>query len=118
MGWLFDAIRRWRFRRKRQLYSFFDGVRTRRIDPGRTWLSMLDDDSFNFETDTEDAVALEEPAYSAYLALICRHFGVERFDPQTERGLTDDELLSLADRFIAYVMAQKKSSSDSPTMPS
>lgn len=116
MGWITDALRRWRFNRGRLLFAFFDGERTRRIDPWRTYRGLVNDPQFDFEADGEAAANDEEPAYTNYIETVCRHFGLKRFDG--ERGLADEEIDKILTQFMLYTVELKKKSDPSLTWES
>ena len=102
------VITRWRerrrFRRDRDLFTFYDGRRHRAIDPMAAWRAWHSDpDSMG-----EAAAAGNDPEYSLGLAAISRTLGVPIYDSDSDDGLTETELLTIFERYMDYVDELKK----------
>lgn len=112
-------IRHWkayRLRQSRELYTLYDGQRWRRLDPWRTWRDFIADPEYNVETMAEAAYDQQEPEYTYALNAICRAFGLQRWNPATEAGMTDEELLQVFADFCDYMESVKKKRSRGPTL--
>lgn len=100
----------WFYRRRLRralLFPFWDGRRWRRADGQRLWRRYrakqeLADPLLLKKLQEDDPEASEQ-----YLAALAEVFEVQRYDPQTEQGLTDGELLDLAVRFAQWIEKKK-----------
>lgn len=110
-------FRRWWYRRLQRalLFSFWDGQKVRRVDGERLWRALRANKTLT-DPLIEAAVQRDDPAaVETYLAAAAELFGVERYDPQTGRGLTDAELAQLLVRFAEWVAQKKTTPVSSPT---
>jgi hypothetical protein len=108
----------WLYRRRLRramLFTFWDGQRRRRADGQRLWRRYrarqeLIDPLLLKRLQEDDPEATEQ-----YLAALAEVFEVRRYDPQTETGLTDVELLDVAVQFGRWIEKKKAPPSRSPT---
>lgn len=103
----------WRLRRlakTRNLFTFWDGLAFRSIDPLKAWLVLRDHPQFNITTHTELAAEkLTQPELGWMVAAITEAFGVQEYDPATGKGLVLEELIDLfADLLLWLEDNQKK----------
>lgn len=106
LGWITDAIRRWRRQRSRAVFRFFDGRRTRAVDPWGIYVALETHPKYKHdlaEFIRQGSIEETEIAVSAASEV----FGVSRFkdDPN---GLTDGELVELLATFVLYTNDSKK----------
>lgn len=109
-GWLYR-----RRLRRAMLFPFWDGSGYRRADGQRLWRRYrakkeLTDPLLLKKLQEDDPEAAEQ-----YLAALAEVFEVSRYDPQTERGLTDGELLALVGKFACWIEKKKAPASLGPT---
>lgn len=93
--------------RRAMLFEFWDGRRRRRADGQRLWRRWrakqeLADPVLLKKLQEDDPEATEQ-----YLAVLADVFEASRYDPQTETGLTDGELLELAVQFARWIEKKK-----------
>lgn len=119
IGWLTDAYRRWRRNKSRAVFRFFDGRRTRAVDPYVVYRFLDQHAAFKWEhlemTDEGDAEAADTTITAAREA-----FGLAEFDGTTAT-LAASEVLDILTRFGEWLSAAKKklgptSISSSPTV--
>ena len=108
-------IERWQ--QQRLLFRYWDGKTVRAIDPFRVYREVRADKSVDLETIGPSVDKWEEPATTQMIDLICRVFGVTRFDDKTGEGLTDPELLNLFADLNDYLDYVKKKCNLGPTLP-
>lgn len=53
----------------------------------------------------------------SYVSAICDVFNLQKWDPETETGLTIEELLAVLGQYLEYCDAVKKNISAGPTSP-
>jgi hypothetical protein len=106
-------IERWQ--RQRLLFRYWDGKAVRAIDPFRVYREVRADKSVDLETIGPLVARWEEPATSQLIDVICRVFGVARFDDKTDEGLTDPEMLNLFADLNDYLDYVKKKCNLGPT---
>lgn len=94
----------WR-RRERDIFTFWDGTRTRSIDPMPAWFAMAEDPECDAPKDMPRASAGDREAWVRVQAMACRMFGVTTFD---KGGLTEDEIMRLLGRFFVFNRDLKK----------
>lgn len=106
MTWLLDMWRRWRRKRSRAVFRFFDGRRTRAVDPYLVYRFLDQHKDFKWEhlerTDEGEAEAADTTIRAAREA-----FGLAEFDG-TERTLTSEETLEILVEFFEWSKAAKK----------
>lgn len=106
-GWLVDAWRRRRRRKSRAVFRFFDGRRTRAVDPWKAYVDLHTHPKFTFDM----AVSIDEgdrEDTEIAAAAAAEVFGVTRFQDDEQFGLTDGELVELLMSFSIYVADAKK----------
>jgi hypothetical protein len=108
-------IERWN--QERLLFRYWDGTRARAIDPFRVYREIRSDKTVDLESIGPQVDAWEEPATGLMLDMICRVFGVKRYDDATGEGLTDPELLNLFGDVNDYLDWVKKKHNPGPTLP-
>ena len=114
--WLLDRIRARRSRRQRDLFVYFDGKRTRQIDPMRVHIEL--DCHPEFRWDLGNAVDQgETEATQTVLKATREVFGLEAFDELTGRGLTAQETLAVLYQYTEFIEIVKKKYSPGPTSP-
>ena len=113
---MWDFIRRWRHRRQTDTYPFFDGLRTRRIDPLRVYRELLAHADYR----RSDWAMLEVTEPELRLKAIGRLSKVFRdvFNvPSAEDGgLSDRECLQILQTFFGDAERQKKSTDRTPIL--
>lgn len=111
---------RWRLRRatkQRLLFQYHDGKQTRYGDPFGLWRALHAHPTLNLERDADALDRGEEPAATQAITALCQIFGVQRWNEQTGRGLTDWEVCDLIVQLQQYLDALKKNTSAGPTSP-
>jgi hypothetical protein len=106
-GWLIDSIRRWRRNRSRAVFRFFDGKRTRAVDPWAVYVAL--EMHPKYKHDMAEAIRegeLEETEIA--VAAASEIFGVPRYKNNEKLGLTDGELVELLASFVLYTTESKK----------
>lgn len=108
--WITDVWRRYRRRRSQALFRFFDGQRTRAVDPLHCWRAL--DQHAEFSWDMADEIEAGEPqATEICLKAIAEVFGLKRYDANSGGGLTEAEILNLFGEFGAWMEGSKKKQS-------
>lgn len=116
LGWVWRWIQARRRARERNLYEYFDGRHFRRVDPWATYRALYGHAEFDMGVQLTAAVAGEEPELSKARKAICESFGCEPYNPDTGRGLTDEELFALLNDFIEWCFALEKKTNGSPIL--
>lgn len=106
MGWLFDAIRRWRRNRSRAVFRFFDGRRTRAVDPYAVWRHLDQHKTFKWEH-LEDTDAGDYDAANTTIDATREAFGIPEFDGGSGT-LTSEEVMAIFLEFLEWSRAAKK----------
>jgi hypothetical protein len=114
---LLKTWKNWRINRQRLLFPYWDGSRKRLGDPLRIWRTITTDSTIDLEAMAPLVDLNREPATSLMLAAICRAFGVEKFDQDTNTGLTDWEILRLLWSLESYMLALKKNINPGQNLP-
>ena len=109
-GWL--ARRR---RLKDATYRFFNGRKWVRIDPVAVNLAYATHPEYNESIHPKLADAGDPEALRIVLKATCDVFGVKAFDPNTEDGLTAEELIDLALDFAEWSASKKNDGESLPT---
>jgi hypothetical protein len=110
-------LRRLLIDRQRKIFSFYDGARMRRVDPLLVWRLIMTHPDFD--------PAVHGPAFDRgcpeawKVVLKCARdvFQLEHFTELGKPGLTEQEMVSLFKRFLAFCEDLKKSFEESPTTP-
>lgn len=113
---MLNFVRRWWINRQRAIFRYWDGSRFRNADPWALYRALQLHNRFTWEhlklVEIEDAEAIE-----ITLEAVRDVFGVQAFDGETRRGLTESETIALIESFEDYVAIVKKKVSHSPTWP-
>lgn len=118
LGWLTDAYRRWRRNRARNVFRFFDGRRTRAVDPYAVYRFLDCHDKFKWdhlqEVDEDDLAAADITIAAAREA-----FGLPCYGEGKDE-LTAAEVLDIVRDFGEFATNAKKKydrgSTSSPRM--
>lgn len=112
---ILDWYRRRRLNRQRELFSYFDGRRTRRIDPMQAHRALDLHPSFTWDmgylVEQGDVETTE-----IVVRAVCEVFGLERWSPETDRGMTDTEIIGALVDFTVYLDDLKKKHNPGPTL--
>lgn len=112
LGWITDAIRRWRRQRSRAVFRFFDGRRTRAVDPYDIHRGLQTHPTFKW-TDLQDANREDTPddiraeAIDRTIQAVRDVFGLATPD---EGGLLATEVTDLLESYALWVEDSKKKS--------
>lgn len=105
-GWIADAWRRRRRNKSRNVFRFFDGQRTRAVDPYAVYRFLDQHPKFKWEhldaMEEDDADAADTTIIAARQA-----FGLSDFDGSTGT-LTAAEVISILTEFGEWLSAAKK----------
>lgn len=115
---MFQWLRRWREAKRlaqRRLFRFWDGQQWRYVDPYATYRKLVYHPTINLEAIGPLAEAGREPEATQLIQVISEGFGIPRWDPDTRRGMTDQELLTVLYQFWDAIEALKKNGSPGPT---
>lgn len=104
---LINWFLRRRARKARDVFAFFDGTRTRKIDPFAVQAGLELHGEFRYEL-LDFVEAGNAEATATTLRAICDVFDVTPWNSDTERGLTQPELLRLFMDFDTYCAGLKK----------
>ena len=116
--------KRWREKRRieksRRIFEYWDGAAWRHGDPFRLWRGLMNHPKLNMETMLEAADRGDEPETTVAVEAVCELFGLHQLDPDTGKGLTDDQVIEILYQLASYVNDQKKTlnpglTSSSPT---
>lgn len=92
-------------RRQRDIFTFWDGQKERRIDPLPAWYKMSVDPECVPARDCKLADAGDRESVLKVLAMTRRMFDVK---PLEQGGLTEYETSNLFAEFMAFISLQKK----------
>lgn len=113
----------WWRQRQRAIYRYWDGQRTRAIDPLIAWRKMWEHPTCRPQDDFGPATGMnadgtatpfEQEALDRVLSMAREMFDLRQFS-ETSPGLTIDETLSVLWTFIAFMNALKKKRAPLPT---
>lgn len=107
--WLFG-----RRRGRREIYEFWDGTQTRRIDPYQALIKLVGTGVIEPEMAAR-ADSGDMDAIAATVEACNEVFSVKPFDPQAGEGLTVGERMELLGHFLDYLERIKKKRSLPPT---
>jgi hypothetical protein len=102
-------------RRKRNLFSYWDGSRMRSDDPLAIQMRIETHPTCRWDVHPIAAERGDVEAYKITLNAICDVFKVRMFDPDQPGGLTHEELMTLLGQYADYVDALKKNTGPLPT---
>jgi hypothetical protein len=95
--------------RRRGFFVFTDDRGTEHVlDPFLVFRQLAHDPKINLEKHTVAADHGEEPETTELIEFICRVFGVVRYSPQTQLGMSDWEILGVLGQFHEYLEGLKK----------
>lgn len=104
--WIRDRYRRWRRQKARNVFRFFDGTRTRAVDPYAVYVALETHSKFRW--DMADAiVAGKREETEIGVAAAAEVFGLKRLRVD-EDGLTDGEIVEILESFARYAFHAKK----------
>ena len=117
---MFQWFARWlearRRRKSRLIFKYWTGDRWKYGDPMLLWRKIVNHPGFNLEHGPLVDRG-EEPETTAWAIGLADVFGVERWNPDTQTGLTDWEILDLLPQLTAYMETVKKKYSPGPISP-
>jgi len=114
---MLDFLRFWNRNRRRQIFRYWDGKRTRVLDPLAAWRQLWEDPDCSPERDFGPACGIapngqsmdyDPAAQDRVLTLARKMFGVEPWTEKTPRGLTVNETFELLWGFMSYMDGLKK----------
>lgn len=116
---MFGIVKRLRARarqRARALFGFWDGFRTKHVDPyqvHRRLHTHPDLPSFADYANLFDQGV--EPEATQFITAIADTFGIQRWDDAKQTGLTDIEIVGILNDFYNWMDGVKKNGPDSQT---
>lgn len=99
----------------RDIFEYWDGTRTRRMDPMKADLAYLEDEEFRPDVHPKLANEGDVDAQRVIIRATCRVFGVVEYDGS--KGLTIAELLALYSTFGDYLEQLEKKTEHLATSP-
>lgn len=119
MGFIADAFRRWVERRRKAVFVFWDGFRTRRIDPMVAYRRLRAHPEFDWSTTPKMLEVPDEKERLDAMRLIAvavrDAFEVPAMDGEGN-GLTESTCVQLLSRFTAWIAVLAKKRDDSQTL--
>lgn len=113
------GLRDWLARRKsnraRQLFEYFDGRRVVRRDPLQILRDYQADPDFNEERDAAAVAEGDPEATERLLVCVTRVLHLQRYNPDTGVGLTDNQVGETMTAFWDYVERVSKKPDAGPT---
>ena len=100
---------------KREIFSFWDGMRTRKADPVVLYRGMATHPEYNLERDVPATADGDPAAHRLTVQVVREVFGVKPWT-EGEDGLTERETVDLLWQFNDYLESLKKSTSPNPTL--
>jgi hypothetical protein len=97
------------------LLRYWAGDGWRYGDPFAIYRKLWNHPELNIEAQAPLVDAGQEPETTIFVTALAEVFGVERWDPETRRGLTDWEILDCFQQLNEYMLALKKNTSGWPT---
>jgi hypothetical protein len=114
LSMLFSWLRT-RLDKRRNIFSFWDGQRVRRVDPLRVLQTLQADKEFLMDRHIKMAMELgDQEAIAITCKAVQTAFGVSAWSDD-QPGLTIAETLALVQAFVGWLELQKKSTEDWPT---
>ena len=121
---MFNWLKTWRKRRRLKamiasgaIFPYWDGEKTRYGDPFLIWRSLTQDEKVNLDRLLPEVDDAQNAAVQTAVDHVCKVFDVRRWDPATQSGLTDLEILNLLGSVLRWTAFVKKNSSPGPTSP-
>lgn len=119
---MLNWLRRRLINRRRAIFTYWNGQRLVSNDPMRIFRSLLTHPKFDWNQHPQliDDYGRERESHAEreiVLDAIRDVFHVTAYDPDTGKGLTEEETLSLLWSFTHYCNSKKKSGNPSPTPP-
>lgn len=118
---MFGFLKRWFWKRRRSIFAYWDGARTRRVDPMAVWQALTDHPRFDWETtpkliDLPGDSKADRKLSMESLALTAEAVRLAFDLPDVEEGgLTQWECVGLLTQFVGYLEGLKKSTGRTPT---
>ena len=116
LTWLLNWLHNRSREQSRAIFRFWDGKRTRSVDPMKVWCLLLDDPAYLMDKHNVLIDAGDLEAQGIAIAAVRRAFGVTAYE-QGKGGLTHTETLSLLLAFFLYLEELKKSTDPTPISP-
>lgn len=113
---MLSRFRRWLWSRRRSIFRYYDGSKTRAIDPIAVAIALHEHPKFTFRH-LQEAAAGDQEAMLIVAATACDVFGVTPLAADGKSGLTIPERLELMLVFDVYCLALKKNIAPSPIPP-
>tara|TARA_Y100000310_G_scaffold199050_1_gene199031 strand:- start:3008 stop:3460 length:453 start_codon:yes stop_codon:yes gene_type:complete len=113
-------LKAWKRRRRlnqRELLRFHDGEKIRRVDPFAVWRVIDSHPDWDPEIQGPKVDAWQEPETSVVVGIFSKAFGVKQFDPETNTGLSDREIIGIWLLLNEFISAVKKNSSRGQASP-
>lgn len=114
---MLSRFRRWLWSRRRSIFRFHDGAKTRAIDPIAVAIALHEHPRFTFRH-LQEAAAGDQEAMLTVAATACDVFGVTPLAADGKSGLTVAERLELMLTFDVFCLALKKNTAPLPIPPS
>jgi hypothetical protein len=105
---MFAFFKRLISRRKRNLFKFWDGSRMRSDDPLAIQMRIETHPTCRWDVHPVAAERGDVESYKITIQAICDVFQVQMFEPDSQSGLTQVELMQLLSQYSDYVYALKK----------
>jgi len=115
---MFAWFTRRRLEKRRRIFRFWDGTRTRAIDPLQAYYALQEHPTFNQDVHCKLVDAGDPEATRIATEAVRDVFGVQAYDADKRVGLTVGETLGVLLDFYGYLEEQKKSTVPSPISPS
>lgn len=115
---MFGFLKRWAWRNRLGIFQFFDGTRTRRVDPMAVQRALFNHPRFAWDTHPV-LIDVDDPKVSLEALEITADAVRTAFElPGIEAGgLTETECVNLLASFVAYLNDLKKSTGTTPNSP-
>ncbi len=113
LRWFTNRLRRRRYRR-RGLFDYNDGRRTRWVDPFVVWRKLNEHKTLDLENQAPYVDQGIEPQTTIVITALCEVFDLKRFDDATGRGLMDIEVLDVLAKLHVFTEAVKKNTARQP----
>ena len=111
---MLNWIRRKLFNRSRNIFRYWDGQRFIRDDPQVLYRKLATHSRFEWDVHTQ-LIDQDDESREIVLDATREIFHIQKFDPETERGLTEEETFNLLWSFMNYCHSKKKNTNPSPT---
>lgn len=112
---MFSLFARWKLRRRRELFHYWDGVKHRAVDPLVAFRAIHTDKDFRADVHPALADEGDEEALTVLLGMVQGVFGVRQYT-ETTPGLTQAQQIVLYLSFCDYLETVKKNTNVSPIL--